>query len=39
MTLYSVFDRRLDEAPATVPDRFSWFAALLPPIWALAHGL
>jgi hypothetical protein len=22
-----------------VPERFSWFAAILPPIWALAHGL
>jgi hypothetical protein len=39
MTLYSVFDRRLDEAPAVVPDRFSWFAALLPPVYAIAHGL
>jgi hypothetical protein len=39
MTLYSVFDRRLDEAPAVVADRFSWFAALLPPVWAVAHGL
>ena len=39
MTLYSVFDRRLDEAPAVVPDRFSWFAALLPPVWAAVHGL
>jgi hypothetical protein len=39
MTLYSVFDRRLDEAPAVVPDRFSWFAALLPPVFGLVHGL
>lgn len=39
MTLYSVFDRRLDEAPAVVPDRFSWFAALLPPVFAVVHGL
>jgi hypothetical protein len=39
MTLYSVFDRRLDEAPALVPDRFSWFAALLPPVYGLAHRL
>ncbi len=22
-----------------VPDRFSWFAALLPPVFALMHGL
>src|SRR5262245_10146592 len=39
MTLYSVFDRRRDEAPALVPDRFSWFAALLPPVFAVVHGL
>jgi len=39
MTVYSVFDRRLDEAPAVVPDRFSWFAALLPPLYGLVHGL
>lgn len=39
MTLYSMFDRRLDEPPAVVPDRFSWFAALLPPVYGLAHGL
>jgi hypothetical protein len=39
MTLYSVFDRRRDEAPAVVPDRFSWFAALLPPVFGLSHRL
>ena len=39
MTLYSVFDRRQDEAPAVVPDRFSWFAALLPPVFMVVHGL
>ncbi|HHY49137.1 MAG TPA: DUF2628 domain-containing protein [Alphaproteobacteria bacterium] len=39
MTLYSVFDRRRDEAPAVVPDRFSWFAGLLPPLFAIVHGL
>ncbi len=22
-----------------MPDRFSWFAALLPPVFAIAHGL
>ena len=33
MTLYSVFDRRHDEAPAVVADRFSWLAALLPPVF------
>lgn len=39
MTLYSVFDRRQNEAPEVVPDRFSWFAALLPPVYALVHRL
>jgi hypothetical protein len=39
MTVFSVYDRRLDEPPAVVPDRFSWFAALLPPVFGIAHGL
>src|SRR5690606_18639588 len=30
---------RLDEAPAVVADRFSWFAALLPPVYGLVHRL
>ena len=38
VTLYSVFEREA-EAPAAVADRFSWFAALLPPVYALVHGL
>ena len=29
MTTYAVFDRNANGAPAVVPDRFSWFAALL----------
>ena len=39
MTVYAIFTR---EAPAdieAVPDRFSWFAALLPPVYALVHRL
>lgn len=39
MTTYSIFERRADEAPASVPEKFSWFAALLPPVYAVAHGL
>lgn len=39
MTTYSIFERRPDEAPAAVPEKFSWFAALLPPVFAVAHGL
>ena len=38
MTLYSVYERPND-APTAVADRFSWFAALLPPVHALVHGL
>ena len=37
MTLYSVYERH-DEASA-VADRFSWFAAVLPPVYALVNGL
>jgi hypothetical protein len=39
MTTYAVFDKDAMPVPAVVPDRFSWFAALLPPVFALAHGL
>ena len=38
MTLYSVYERPSD-APTAVADRFSWSAALLPPVHALVHGL
>lgn len=38
MTLYSVYERP-DAAPVAIADRFSSFAALLPPAYALAHGL
>ena len=38
MTLYSLY-RRENQEPKVVADRFSWFAALLPPLYALAHGL
>ena len=39
MTTYAVFDRDAKDAPAVVADRFSWFAAILPPLFALAYGL
>jgi len=44
MTLYSIFEKpqaaRLDGAlPVAVPERFSWLAMLLPPVFALGHGL
>jgi hypothetical protein len=39
VTLYSVFERSDEIAPAVVPEKFSWLAALLPPVYALVHGL
>jgi hypothetical protein len=39
VTLYSVFERPNEIAPAVVPEKFSWAAAILPPIYALYHGL
>jgi hypothetical protein len=39
VTLYSVFERADELAPAVVPEKFSWFAALLPPVYGLVHGL
>lgn len=39
MTIYAVFERDAKEGPAVVADRFSWFAAILPPIYAIAYGL
>ena len=48
MTVYSIFekpqgkaakDRAEIVAPAAVPERFSWLAAVLPPVFALLNGL
>lgn len=39
MTIYSVFERPNEIAPAVVPEKFSWAAAILPPVYALYHGL
>lgn len=41
MTLYALFvpPPGRDALPQAVPETFSWFAALLPPVHALAHGL
>ena len=38
MTIYSVYEHAND-TPTAVADRFSWSAALLPPVHALVHGL
>ena len=41
MTLYAIFDPRpgRTELPEAIPEKFSWFAALLPPFFLLSHGL
>lgn len=41
MTLYSIFERDngTPEAPVAVAEKFSWLAALLPPVFGLVHGL
>ena len=41
MTLYAIFDPKpgRPELPAAVAEKFSWLAALLPPIFLIAHGL
>jgi hypothetical protein len=38
VALFSVYARS-DATPVVVADRFSWFAALLPPLYAVVHGL
>ncbi|MCR6671093.1 DUF2628 domain-containing protein [Devosia ginsengisoli] len=41
MTLYAIFDPKQGKPalPAAVPEKFSWFAAILPPLFLVAHGL
>lgn len=41
MTLYAIFDPKpgRPDLPAAIPEIFSWFAALLPPFFLMAHGL
>ncbi|MFD2647848.1 DUF2628 domain-containing protein [Devosia albogilva] len=41
MTLYAIFDPKSGSAelPRVVPERFSWLAMLLPPVYLLGHRL
>jgi hypothetical protein len=44
MTLYSIFEKpqakaAKDRAPVAIAERFSWFAVLLTPLFALVNGL
>lgn len=41
MTLYAIFEPKPGKPalPAAIPDKFSWLAALLPPVFFLRHGL
>ncbi|MGV8954980.1 MAG: DUF2628 domain-containing protein [Cypionkella sp.] len=38
MTLFAIYDRP-SAAPAAIAEKFSWLAFLLPPVFALVHGL
>jgi len=41
VTLYAIYDPRPGKPvlPAVIPERFSWLAALLPPVFFLRHGM
>jgi len=41
MTLYAIFTPRPGKpaAPVAIPEKFSFLAALLPPVFAIVHGL
>lgn len=39
MTLYAILRSDTGALPQAVPEKFSWYAALLPPVHALAHRL
>jgi len=41
MTLFAIFEPKdgKTKLPAAIPETFSWLAAVLPPVYALVHGL
>jgi len=41
VTLYAIFDPQPGKPalPVAVPEKFSWLAAVLPPVFFLRHGL
>jgi hypothetical protein len=41
VTLYAIYDPKPGRSalPAAVPEKFSWLAALLPPVFLALHGL
>ena len=38
MTLFAIYNRS-SAVPAAIAEKFSWLAFLLPPVFALVHGL
>ena len=38
VTLFAIYERH-STAPTAIPEKFSWLAFLLPPVFALVHGL
>ncbi|WDR07368.1 DUF2628 domain-containing protein [Devosia rhodophyticola] len=41
MTIFAIYESRPDNraAPVAVAEKFSWLAFLLPPVFAVVHGL
>ncbi|SFB95583.1 DUF2628 domain-containing protein [Devosia psychrophila] len=41
MTLYAIYDPKpgRPDLPAAIAENFSWFAAILPPVFLARHGL
>lgn len=42
MTQFAIYESRFgkpDEAPVAIAEKFSWLAALLPPVFFVRHGL
>lgn len=41
MTLFAIFEPKFGtaRAPAAIAEKFSWAAFLVPPLWAVIHGL
>lgn len=39
MTIFNAYKHQTSGETTCLPDRFSWLAFLLPPVWAIAHRL
>lgn len=39
MTIFNAYKNQTSGEITCLPDRFNWFAFLVPPVWAIAHRL